>query len=45
MEEIYISVEKDNIGSVKVIQRNGGVYERSFDHEGAMADIYKICFK
>ena len=45
MEEIHISVEKDNIGSVKVIQRNGGVYERSFDHEGAMADIYKICFK
>lgn len=45
MEEIHISVEKENIASVKVIQKNGGVFERSFDHEGAMADIYKICFK
>ena len=45
MEEIHISVEKDNIESIKVIQKNGGVYERSFNHEGAMADIYKICFK
>lgn len=43
MEEIHISVEKENAASVKVIQRNGGVYERSFDHEGTMADIYKIC--
>lgn len=45
MEEIHISVEKENAASVKVIQRNGGVYERSFDYEGTTADIYKICLK
>ena len=45
MEEIHISVEKENAASLKVIQRNGGVYERSFDHEGTTADIYKICLK
>ena len=44
MKEIHISVEKENAASVKVIQKNGGVYERSFSHEGTLADIYKICF-
>lgn len=42
LSEIHISVEEDNAASVKVIQRNGGVYERSFSHEGEKADIYKI---
>ena len=35
-----ISVERENLPSVKVIKRNGGVYQRSFTHEGQQADIY-----
>lgn len=42
MPEFHISVDKENIASVKVIKANGGVYERSFLHEGRQADIYKI---
>ena len=41
-KEIHISVEKENIASVKVIQKNGGVYERSFSFENQTADIYRI---
>ena len=42
MKELHISVEKENIASIKVIQKNGGVYERSFFFENETADIYKI---
>ena len=42
IKEVHISVEKDNIASVKTIQKNGGIYERSFSFQGNMADIYKI---
>ena len=42
MNELHISVEKENVASVKVIQKNGGVYERSFSFEGETADIYKF---
>lgn len=42
MKEIQISVEKTNTASRKVIQKNGGVYERSFTFEGETADLYKI---
>lgn len=42
MQELHISVEQENIASVKVIQRNGGVYERSFSFENETADIYRI---
>lgn len=42
MKEIHISVEKDNTASRKVIQKNGGVYERSFSYEDEIADIYRI---
>ena len=30
MKELHISVEQDNTASIKVIQKNGGRYERSF---------------
>lgn len=39
---LHISVEKDNMASIKVIQKNGGVYERSFAFENGTADIYKF---
>lgn len=42
MKELHLSVEKENSASIKVIQKNGGVYERSFLYENELADIYKI---
>lgn len=42
LKELHLSVEKDNIPSVKTIVKNGGVYERSFEFEGELADIYRI---
>lgn len=42
MKELHISVEKGNTASKKVIQKNGGVYERSFSFENEIADIYRI---
>lgn len=42
MKELRISVEKENTASRKVIEKNGGVYERSFTFEGERADIFKI---
>lgn len=42
IEEIFISVEEENIPSERVILKNGGVYERSFSYEGKRARIYKI---
>ena len=42
MKELHLSVEKENTASIKTIQKNGGVYERSFSFENETADIYKI---
>lgn len=42
MKTLHISVETENTASIKVIQKNGGVYERSFLFENKTADIYKI---
>ncbi len=42
MKELHISVEKGNTASIKVIQKNGGVYERSFTFKNEAADIYRI---
>lgn len=42
MRQLHISVEKENTASIKVIQKHGGVYERSFSCEGEVADIYTI---
>lgn len=42
MNELHLSVEKTNIPSIKTITKNGGVYERSFEFEGELADIYRI---
>ena len=42
LKELHLSVEKENLPSVKTIVKNGGVYERSFEFEGELADIYKI---
>lgn len=42
LTELHFSVEKDNIPSIKNIVKNGGVYERSFEFESELADIYRI---
>ena len=42
MKELHLSVERDNLPSVKTIVKNGGVFERSFTFEGQPADIYLI---
>lgn len=42
MKELHISVEEANTASIKVIQKNSGIYERSFSYEDGTADIYKI---
>ncbi len=45
MKELHLSVERNNEPSVKTIVRNKGVYERSFEYEGEVADIYVILNK
>lgn len=42
LQELQLSVERDNEASVKTIIKNGGKYERSFEFEGEQADVYKI---
>ena len=42
LQEVHLSVERDNEPSVKTIVKNGGKYERSFEFESEEADIYKI---
>ena len=39
LKELHLSVEKENLPSVKTILKNGGIYERSFEFEGELADI------
>ena len=42
LQEVHLSVERNNEPSVKTIIKNGGTYERSFEFEGEEADIYRI---
>ena len=42
LEELHLSVERDNEPSIKTIKKNGGIYERSFEFENEQADIYRI---
>jgi len=42
LPELQLSVEKNNTPSIKTIQKNDGVYERTFEFEGEKADVYKI---
>ena len=45
LQKLQLSVERDNTASVRVIQNNGGVYERSFSFEGKEADVYGFLLK
>ncbi len=42
MQQLQLSAEKDNIASIKTIEKNGGVYSRSFSFENEEAYIYFI---
>ncbi|MDE6414237.1 MAG: GNAT family N-acetyltransferase [Anaeroplasmataceae bacterium] len=42
LKELHLSVERDNIPSIKTIVKNGGKLERSFEFENKLADIYLI---
>lgn len=42
MTKLQLSVERDNEPSVKTIIKNGGVYERSFEFQGELADVYMV---
>ena len=42
MDELHLSAERDNEPSIKTITANGGTYERSFEFEDKLADIYRI---
>lgn len=42
LQEVHLSVERENVASVKTIVKNGGVYERSFEYKGEVADVYRI---
>ena len=42
LNKLQLSLERDNSPSVKTIVNNGGVYERSFEFFGEMADVYMV---
>lgn len=42
LKELHLSVERDNISSIKTIVKNGGTIERSFEYKGKLADSYLI---
>lgn len=42
MDKLHLSVERSNHASIKTIKKNGGIYLRSFEYEGDMADVYEI---
>ena len=42
LKRIQLSVEKDNVASIRTIEKNGGIYERSFCIGNEEADVYLI---
>lgn len=42
LDSLQLSVERTNEPSIKTIVNNGGVYKRSFDFDGEIADVYVI---
>jgi predicted acetyltransferase len=42
LKEIQLSALRSNIPSVKTIKKNGGVWVRSFDFHGNIADVFII---
>lgn len=42
LNQLQLSVERDNEPSIKTIVNNGGIYERSFEFQGELADVYMV---
>ena len=42
LEQLQLSVEKDNVASIKTIERNGGKFSRSFIFESEESYVYFI---
>jgi len=42
LKQLQLSVERDNTASIKTIEKNGGVYSRSFTFENEEADVYLL---
>lgn len=42
LKELHLSVEKNNISSIKTIMKNGGKLERSYELEGELIESYLI---
>jgi predicted acetyltransferase len=42
LERVQLSCKRSNSPSVRTIIKNGGVYERSFEYNGEIADVYLI---
>lgn len=42
MTKLQLSVERNNEPSLKTIVKNGGVYKRSFEFQGEIADVYMV---
>ena len=42
LKEFHLSVERNNIPSIKTIVKNGGKLEKSFVFEGELTDSYLI---
>lgn len=42
LKQLQLSVEKDNVASTKIIEKNGGNYCRSFTFDDEEAYVYLI---
>lgn len=42
LKQLQLSVENNNVASIKTIEKNGGCYHRSFLFENELASIYLI---
>lgn len=42
LKELQLSTEKDNIASIKIIEKNNGRYIRNFNYQNHEFNVYKI---
>jgi len=42
LKQLQLSVEKDNVASIKTIEKNGGEFSRSFIFENEEAYVYLL---
>ena len=42
LEEVQVSIPHDNIGSIKVIEKNNAELVKSVDNSGEQVDVYQL---